>query len=122
VKSEFVDVSLEVVLKYESGKGIQLRTDATALSFEEAIIQLNADLPVGQEVESSFLSDPPLKTRAKISRYLDWKANPKTAVLEFTDPSDENKHIPQQLMSYYTRLKKAGVQLGSSVAKDGKRL
>lgn len=109
----FVEVNLEAHLLIQSEMGRPSPVEILVLSTTGAILRSDSAPTIGDLISLLIKSDFPSSLLGKVKSYLNWSESKKVFIVKFEDLNQEQNQALQQMVDYFTRLKRAGVRLGS---------
>lgn len=111
--SSFVEVNLEAKVSVQNEEQWPVPAEVLSLSLNGGILRANFAPSIGDSITLFLNGDSNTKLTATVHNYLNWNDNKKVFLLKFRDLNLNQTQALKQTVDYYTRLKKAGVRLGS---------
>ncbi|MFM8270608.1 MAG: PilZ domain-containing protein, partial [Pseudomonadota bacterium] len=109
----FIEVNLEASVLVSSNTERSLPGEILALSPNGAILRSDTNSAIGESLQLTLKSEQPINLRGNVKNYLKWNDTKKVFLVKFENLNQPQTDTLQQIMGYFTRLKKAGVQLGT---------
>lgn len=109
----FIEVNLEATFNIPGEAQRSVPVEILVLSPMGAILQAEVTPSVGELLSVSLKTDPPSIFGGTVKNYLNWNDSKKVFLMKFENLNQAQERVLQQLVDYFTRLKRAGVRLGT---------